>query len=245
MGGIRSGALGAFIALMILFGPAIAGFSYMASYLFSSPAMAQIAMILVIFTLGFILSIVGTILRAITSTNKIYMHGLRYLFALFPPFALGEALNNLTQIDLWALFELTGNEKYHPMDWKIAGMGVCFLGWEAVAYVGLTILYEYIKTIPSVQSYFSVNRTLPPITEGKDEDVLAEEERVRSGQANDSSILVKDLKKMYGGGKFAVKGVSLGIPNGECFGLLGEYDSNRTQVHMRDNVTTEPELLVR
>ena len=40
--------------------------------------------------------------------------------------------------------------------------------------------------------------------------------------ANESStILVKDLKKMYPGGKYAVRGVSLGIPNGECFGLLG------------------------
>ena len=35
------------------------------------------------------------------------------------------------------------------------------------------------------------------------------------------TILVKDLKKMYPGGKYAVRGVSIGIPNGECFGLLG------------------------
>jgi ABC-type multidrug transport system ATPase subunit len=50
---------------------------------------------------------------------------------------------------------------------------------------------------------------------------LAEEERVRNGGAEDSTILVKDLKKVYPGGKYAVRGVSLGIPNGECFGLLG------------------------
>ena len=54
-------------------------------------------------------------------------------------------------------------------------------------------------------------------------DVIAEEERVRSGAADESSlILVKDIKKMYAGGKYAVRGLSIGIPNGECFGLLGE-----------------------
>merc|ERR1711871_1847937 len=41
------------------------------------------------------------------------------------------------------------------------------------------------------------------------------------GNKDNSVILVEDLKKMYRGGKFAVRGVSLGIPNGECFGLLG------------------------
>ena len=53
-------------------------------------------------------------------------------------------------------------------------------------------------------------------------DVLAEEERVRSGAATETSvILVNDIKKVYPSGKYAVKGLSLGIPNGECFGLLG------------------------
>lgn len=39
-----------------------------------------------------------------------------------------------------------------------------------------------------------------------------------------STIFVKDIKKLYPGGKFAVKGVSLSIPIGECFGLLGLYE---------------------
>lgn len=55
----------------------------------------------------------------------------------------------------------------------------------------------------------------------KDDDVIAEEERVASGAAEDSSILVRDFKKIYPDGKYAVQGISLGIPNGECFGLLG------------------------
>ena len=59
----------------------------------------------------------------------------------------------------------------------------------------------------------------------KDIDVLAEETRVLQGEANDDVIILKDLKKKYnsilGKGTYAVKGVSLGVKNGEVFGLLG------------------------
>ena len=59
----------------------------------------------------------------------------------------------------------------------------------------------------------------------RDEDVLKEEERVNaldeSLGKDKTSILIKNVKHVYPGGKYAVKGISLGIPNGECFGLLG------------------------
>ena len=56
-----------------------------------------------------------------------------------------------------------------------------------------------------------------------DEDVVQETERLFSNEEEcaNSVVLLKDMKKMYYTGKYAVKGVSLGIPNGECFGLLG------------------------
>ena len=59
----------------------------------------------------------------------------------------------------------------------------------------------------------------------KDIDVLAEETRVLQGEVNDDVIILKDLKKKYNSifskGTYAVKGVSLGVKNGEVFGLLG------------------------
>lgn len=63
---------------------------------------------------------------------------------------------------------------------------------------------------------------LPPVDETvKDDDVLAEEVACLSEERKGDTILVQGLKKRYSGGKYAVKGVSMGIPNGECFGLLG------------------------
>lgn len=42
-----------------------------------------------------------------------------------------------------------------------------------------------------------------------------------AGLADADAVLLREMTKTYKGGKRAVRGVSLGIPNGECFGLLG------------------------
>ena len=212
--------VGATIGLLILFGGAISGFSYLISFLFSTPSGAQIAVIFIVFVLGLILTIVGLVLRQIPSTSKVYLSSIRYLFALFPPFALGDGLQSLSLIKVLSIIELPGGETYKPLDWNITGMNLVFLTWETFAYLLLTIMYEYLHELPILQGRLS--GALPPTDAAlKDEDVIAEEVRVASGAADDCSIVVKDFKKVYPGGKYAVKGMSLGIPMGECFGLLG------------------------
>ena len=62
--------------------------------------------------------------------------------------------------------------------------------------------------------------TSSAIYEPKDEDVLAEENRVLNECAENELIMMKQLNKVYPGGKVAVNDMSLGIPAGECFGLL-------------------------
>jgi ABC-type transport system involved in cytochrome bd biosynthesis fused ATPase/permease subunit len=57
----------------------------------------------------------------------------------------------------------------------------------------------------------------------EDEDVIAENERVANGEANDDLIVINKLTKVYDNGKLAVNNLSLGIPPGQCFGLLGKF----------------------
>ena len=86
-----------------------------------------------------------------------------------------------------------GGKVYDRLDMKMAGAPLIFLAWESVAYLAIAILYEYFMALPMAQ----VVRQSALVTDDslRDDDVLAEEERVRSGAANDSTILVKDLKK--------------------------------------------------
>ena len=53
-----------------------------------------------------------------------------------------------------------------------------------------------------------------------DDDVVAEQERVINGGANDDLIVLSQLTKQYDDGKLAVNNLSFGIPPGQCFGLV-------------------------
>jgi ABC-type glutathione transport system ATPase component len=63
-----------------------------------------------------------------------------------------------------------------------------------------------------------------------DDDVIVENERVRSGKANEDLVVLNALSKQYPNGKQAVDFMSLGIPAGQCFGLLGINGAGKTPV---------------
>lgn len=51
--------------------------------------------------------------------------------------------------------------------------------------------------------------------------MLAEQQLVHSGKADEDRIVIRNLSKVYDNGKVAVDSLSIGIAPGECFGLLG------------------------
>lgn len=64
-----------------------------------------------------------------------------------------------------------------------------------------------------------------------DEDVMKEHERIMNPPKDRPSmdtLVLKELKKVYNGGFYAVKGLSLGVQMGECFGLLGVNGAGKT-----------------
>ena len=110
---------------------------------------------------------------------------------------------------------------------------VIFLAWESVVYLLLAIQIDIWSTNPSIVSswkkFTSCVTCSSPRTPDRDitteleedTDVLAEEDRVASGGANNDIIVVDKLTKIYDNGKKAVNRLSLGIPPGQVFGLLG------------------------
>ena len=97
------------------------------------------------------------------------------------------------------------------------------MGVEAVAFFLGTLLLEYMIRRPALAKLLggAPLSAAPEAGAVRDEDVRKEEARVADGAADADAVLLKAMTKTYKGGKRAVRGVSLGIPNGECFGLLG------------------------
>ncbi len=78
---------GAFALLIILFGPAVASFTYLLSYLFTSHSSAQIIIMFFNFMTGLCLMVISFVLTAVPSTSSINQQ-LRFIFRLFPAFCL-------------------------------------------------------------------------------------------------------------------------------------------------------------
>jgi hypothetical protein len=107
----------------------------------------------------------------------------------------------------------------------IIGLEIMFLALQSVLYPCLTVYFDVLSTRPSFWRQFRKPRLLSGNDhEEIDEDVAAENERIANGSSTiDDIIVINKLTKYYPNGTLAVNKVSLGIPLGQCFGLLGIY----------------------
>jgi ABC-type transport system involved in cytochrome bd biosynthesis fused ATPase/permease subunit len=127
----------------------------------------------------------------------------------------------------------------------IALYEVVFLGIESVAFVTLTILIDVLSAKPSTAILWKkltcqwrfMDKTVAATnihSVKDDDDVIVENERVRSGKANEDLVVLNALSKQYPNGKQAVDFMSLGIPAGQCFGLLGINGAGKTPAARRN-----------
>jgi len=226
------------ILLLLGYGPAMAGFCYCLSFVFKSHSSAQIFVIFFSFLTGFLLGIASFVMALIESTQDINTK-LLYLYRLIPGFNLGHGLLSITAAPIITMIDNPdATSIYGAMHPLVAGEDIKWMTIEAFAYTFLAIIIEYIIATPSLFAWIAkiIYKTPPLASFEPDNDVVGEEKRCRQeaerrlnlGQQGEDAILLDGVTKVYPGGKFAVKGVSVGIPYGECFGLLGINGAGKT-----------------
>ncbi|CAM9274465.1 unnamed protein product, partial [Hapterophycus canaliculatus] len=158
--------------------------------------------------------------------------GIATLAQLVPQFALGNGFMNMSFMPILGFFD---NTLYTPLDHRIAGSSLVYMAVCSAVYFVLLLVLERASAgssfLSGVWGKLVLGRSLGKLTPKQlgdedeiDEDVRAEMTRVASGGANEDVVKIVGLRKVYpvsSGAKVAVKNTSLGIPCGECFGLLG------------------------
>eukprot|EP00971_Amphidinium_carterae_P107562 2130370-Amphidinium_carterae.1 len=155
-----------------------------------------------------------------------------WIFRLFPGFGLGHGLLQICVNSV--LIDLVGGDgDVNLFDWDVAGKDILYLYVSAPCFFVLTIVIDYIAHSPLA----AVWRFADPVVTGTepddmDEDVKAEADRVATGRADNDVVRLASLRKVYrtpeGAPKAAVKGLSFGLPLGECFGFLGINGAGKT-----------------
>jgi ATP-binding cassette, subfamily A (ABC1), member 3 len=220
------------LALLILFGPAVSGFTYCISFGFTNASLCNVVVIISGFLVGmggpmtcFILEAVGNDTsnpsRHLVNTANIISWILRF----HPCFCLGRGIFyalNIDTINIWYTGIATAWDK-HVLLYEVV-----FLAWESIVYITLAVLmdsWSLSSNVAARWNWFRGLLTRPfELSKTKDEniavavledsDVVEEQTRVLNGGVSDNLIVVNGLTKVYNSGKKAVDSLSFGVARG-------------------------------
>ncbi|XP_011684588.1 PREDICTED: uncharacterized protein LOC105447955 isoform X2 [Wasmannia auropunctata] len=207
--------------LLILFAWAALPFSHLAEKAFDDSSLSNMVLFCVNTFIGvaclatiLVLDILGR-----SKTAEDVRNILHYVLMIFPQYALGDGLVEITRNDITS--ELL--ERFHMDTYKSP------LGWDLLGYHYLFLFV--IGAILFVLNLVIECRLLPDLRRQKigyemveeDEDVARERLRVEAGMVDDTlktMKLRKEYRSVYGT-NVAVQNLSFGVQAGKCFGLLG------------------------
>ncbi|XP_044072836.1 LOW QUALITY PROTEIN: glucosylceramide transporter ABCA12 [Siniperca chuatsi] len=232
--------LGAVTLLLVLFGFATFPWMYLLSGVFKDAEMAFITYVCINLFISLNTIMTTSILYflgQISMRNPEVIQGifkkLSHAFLIFPQFNFGNGMIQLARMNIEVQI-LSG----YGIDTYQNPFSTDALGWmfissfiQGLVFFSLRLLLN--KSLMRKVSHLIWGRkTVPKVAcEDEDDDVAAEHLRVSSGAASSDILQVNQLTKVYQHLKkkvYAVKRLSVGIPAGECFGLLGVNGAGKT-----------------
>ncbi|XP_056328296.1 phospholipid-transporting ATPase ABCA1b [Danio aesculapii] len=232
--------------LLLLYGWSITPLMYPASFLFKIPSTAYVVLTSVNILIGingsistFVMELFGN--HEIGGINDI----LKNVLLIFPHFCLGRGLIDMVKNQAMAdALERFGENRFRsPLEWDMVGKNLFAMAVEGVVFFIITVFIQY-------RFFFEPKSLCPklsPIGE-EDEDVARERQRIMSGAGQGDILELRQLTKVYKRKqKPAVDRLCVGIPPGECFGLLGVNGAGKTSTFKMltgDSVVTKGEAFI-
>ncbi|XP_074544605.1 retinal-specific phospholipid-transporting ATPase ABCA4-like [Halichoeres trimaculatus] len=220
--------LPALITLLLLYGWSVTPMMYPMSYLFSIPSTAYVSLSCINLFIGINSSAITFILELFENNRSLlaFNEWLKKGLLVLPHFCLGRGLIDMAMnqavTDVYARF---GEEvTLDPFRWDFVGKNIAFMAVEGFIYFILNLLIQY---------RFFLDHWLTEKSQGPkqddDVDVATERQRIYEGGSNTDILQIRDLSKTYMGRKrAAVDRICVGVPAGECFGLLGVNGAGKT-----------------
>ncbi|KAF4791142.1 ATP-binding cassette sub-family A member 12 [Turdus rufiventris] len=234
--------------LLLLFGYASFSWMYLLAGFFKETGMAFIVYVCVNLFFG-INTIITHSVVFLLSQEKATDQGLhdlaenlRHVFLLFPQFCFGYGLIELSQdqalLGFLKAYGVDYPDKTFELDKTTSKLLAMFIQGTVFFAIRLTVHDRMIQRVWNNVLEFLFDRvhgkaSLLPSMAVEDGDVQAERSRVESGKADFDVVQLQNLTKIYHLPHkriTAVKNISLGIPAGECFGLLGVNGAGKTTI---------------
>lgn len=243
---IQGERAGMSILLFVLYGIAMVGYTYVASFMFRKPSSGQVFIFLLCFFTSFVLVIVMFSLKLIVDTRDVTQNVLDYIFRLIPSFSFPYGFLMMANANLFIrVFRWpTDTGAFSP---NIALNDIIYIACIGVLTYIVILIIEYWFVIMGLKKKSKVPSSLiNKINDNEmkkekeiDPDVLEEQNTVLNNLKN-FSVKVSNLWKIYrvksssnsdGASinyKAAVKGISFGVEQGMVFSLLGTNGAGKT-----------------